>query len=221
MDWATLWPPFGLSLRCGPLEMHPVRFDDMPALIALIDSGIIADDVPNYPMISPFGLGGYTLDEQRDSLQFWWSTWANLTPGRWAIPMTAALDGVIVGVQDIMATDFPTLRSAETGSWLAVAHQGRGTGTLMRQVIAAFAFDHLGARELHSGAFHDNARSLAVGRKAGYVENGRCLVRRGNGEVDVEIRTRLLPDQLVRPGHPLEVSGLVGFLEFLGLDAPA
>lgn len=215
MDWADLWPPFGLALRCGPIELHPVRFDELPRLIELIDGGIIADDVPNYPMTSPFGLGGYTVAEQRDSLQYWWSTWANLRPADWVIPMTVLRDGAPVGVQEIAGHDFPTLRSASTGSWLAVAHQGRGTGTLMRQAIAIFAFDHLGARELMSGAFHDNARSLAVSRKVGYRENGRKLLARGTGEVDEEIRVRLLPEWLVRPGHALEVDGLEPLLEFL------
>ena len=217
MDWAELWPPFGLALHCGPLELHPVRFDELPALIELIDGGIIADDVPSYPMTSPFGLGGYSVAEQRDSLQYWWGTWANLRPDHWTVPMTVLRDGEPVGVQEISGHDFPTLRSASTGSWLAVRHQGRGTGTLMRQAIAMFAFDHLGARELTSGAFHDNARSLAVSRKTGYRENGRHVLARGNGEVDEEVRVRLLPEWLVRPEPPLEVDGLGPFLELLGL----
>jgi hypothetical protein len=37
-------------------------------------------------------------------------------------------------------------RTTETGSWLAYRFQGRGIGTAMRRVIAAFAFDHLLSR---------------------------------------------------------------------------
>jgi RimJ/RimL family protein N-acetyltransferase len=219
MHWAELWPPFGLTLRCGPLELRPVRFDDIPQLLDLVGSGIIADDVPAYPLAFPFADGEYTLAKRRESVQFWWRNWAAVSPSRWSIQFTVLREGVIVGVQDIIAHDFPTVRSAETGSWLGVAHQGRGTGTLMRQAIAMFAFDHLGARDLRSGAFHDNARSLAVSRKVGYRENGRRLLTRGTGEVDEEILVRLMPEDLIRPEHELIVDGVAPFLELLGLSA--
>lgn len=217
MEWAELWPPFGLSLRLGPLELHPVRFDELPELMDLIGEGIIADDVPTYPLLGPFALGEYTMDKRRDSLRYWFSTWAGVKPERWELPMTVLRDGEIAGVQEIVAEDFAKLRSVTSGSWLGVRHQGRGTGTLMRQAVAMFAIDHLGAREVLSATFHDNARSLAVGRKVGYRENGRTFGETGDGTVTESIATRLLPDDLIRPEYPLEVDGLAAFLEFIGL----
>lgn len=220
MDWAELWPPFGLTLRCGPVELRPVRFDDIPVLLDVIGDGIIAEDVPGYPLLFPFAHGEYTLAKRRESVQFWWRNWSAISPSQWSIQMSVLRDGEIVGVQDILADDFLTVRSAATGSFLGVRHQGRGTGTLMRQAIAMFAFDHLGARALDSGAFHDNNRSLAVGRKVGYRQHGTRLVQRGTGETDEEILVRLLPEELIRPQYPLEVDGLAPFLELLGLDGP-
>ena len=35
--------------------------------------------------------------------------------------------------------DFPTLRAAESGSWLGLAYQGRGFGKEMRAAIVEFA----------------------------------------------------------------------------------
>lgn len=215
--WEALFPPFGLSIRLGDLEMHPVRPDDIPVLLDLIAGGIVSPDVPTHPMIAPFAIGEDTITRRRTSVQFWMRCWAEATPSSWAFPMTVSRDGEIVGVQDIMAKDFPTLRSAETGSWLGVAHQGKGTGKRMRQAMCTFAFDHLGARELRSGAFHDNHRSLGVSRALGYVENGRSLQRRATGEVAEEIRVRLTPERLVRSELPLEVDGAPAFREFLGL----
>lgn len=217
MDWAELHPPFGLTIRLGGLEMHPVRFDDIPSLLDLIAGGIVSPDVVNHPMNAPFALGEDTMQRRRESVRFWWSAWQGATPGRWMFPMTVLRDGVIVGVQDIMAADFPALRVAETGSWLGVAHQGKGVGKLMRQAMCMFAFDHLGAVELHSGAFHDNHRSLGVSRAVGYVENGRRRILRATGEADVEILVKLTPDRLVRPDLELQVDGLEPFLEFIGL----
>ena len=62
-----------------------------------------------------------------------------------------------MGVQGFAARDFPVLRTAETGSWLGAAFQGRGIGTRMRQAICAFLFDELGATQISSAAFVDNA----------------------------------------------------------------
>jgi len=61
-------------------------------------------------------------------------------------------------------------RTTETGSWLARRFQGRGIGTAMRQIIAAFAFDHLDTRHVTSAAFSDNVASASVSRKVGYTE---------------------------------------------------
>lgn len=219
--WEELHPPFGLVLQCGPVEMHPVRMEEIPTLLELISGGIVSPDVPHHPMMVPFALGEDTMERRRASVRFWWSTWTDARPEKWSFPMTVMRAGEIVGVQDISAEDFPALRSATTGSWLGVRHHGRGTGTLMRQAICMFAFDHLEARELHSGAFHDNARSIAVSRGVGYQDNGRELGRRATGEVDEHVLMRLLPHQLRRPEYPLEVTGLEPFKAFIGLEGRA
>jgi RimJ/RimL family protein N-acetyltransferase len=80
--------------------------------------------------------------------------------------------GELVGTQSISAGEFRVRRSVFTGSWVGLAHQRRGTGTAMRLAVLALAFDHLGARDAHSGAFLDNPASLRVSRKLGYRDNG-------------------------------------------------
>ena len=83
----------------------------------------------------------------------------------------------VVGMQDIFArTDFRKTHALETGSWLGLPFQGRGVGTLMRQVVCAFCFDHLGAELMRSGYIEENASSAAVSRKVGYLDNGRRRV---------------------------------------------
>ena len=104
----------------------------------------------------------------------------------------------------------------ETGSWLGLAHQGRGIGTRMRQAVCAYAFDHLGAEEVTSGAFLDNPASLAVSRKVGYRPNGVVRLKRRDGEMALNQKLVLTPADL-RRGEPLEVVGAEDLRSFLGL----
>jgi len=108
-------------------------------------------------------------------------------------------------------------RTTETGSWLARRFQGRGIGTAMRQIIAAFAFDHLDARHVTSAAFSDNVASASVSRKVGYTENGVDIWAREGKPVPHQ-RFQLSRGNLVRCEHPLIVSGLAAFRRSIGLD---
>ena len=110
-------------------------------------------------------------------------------------------------------------RTGETGSWLGLAHQGKGIGTVMRRAICAFAFDHLDAEEVTSGAFTDNAASLAVSRKVGYRLGGQKRLRRREGELAVNQQLVLRPEDLVRGDQSIAVEGLPAFRRSIGLEA--
>ena len=74
----------------------------------------------------------------------------------------------------------PTLRQFETGSWLGLAHQGRGIGTEMRRATLQLGFVGFGARWATTGAWSDNAPSLGVTERLGYTRTAaRRAVRRG------------------------------------------
>lgn len=77
----------------------------------------------------------------------------------------------------------------------------------MRQVICAFAIDHLDAEQITSGAYTDNPASLAVSRKCGYTENGREFRTRMGKRAALQ-RMVLEPANLVRYQHELTVEGL-------------
>ena len=74
-------------------------------------------------------------------------------------------------------------------------------------------FDHLGAAEVTSGAFVDNAASLAVSRKVGYREGDVTRVARQGG-LALHRRLVLRPEDLVR-GEPVEVTGVEPLRAFL------
>jgi RimJ/RimL family protein N-acetyltransferase len=113
----------------------------------------------------------------RGTVQHLLGTIARWRPDDWKLGLAVRLRDAdagnpVVGRQDLMATDFAVTREARTGSWLGLAHQGRGIGTEMRAAVVHLAFAGLGARAVRSEAMTDNARSNGVSRKLGYVRDG-------------------------------------------------
>ncbi|GAA1391554.1 GNAT family protein [Luteococcus peritonei] len=210
-----IYPPFGLHLGCGPLELRHVREADVPAIVELIRSGIY--EPAELPFLNRWAeLEGERL--ARNTLQFYYDCFASSRAEAWHLVLAVRHEGRLVGVQDMSAKDFAVVRSIETGSWLAREHQGRGIGRLMRQAVCAFGFDVLGAVEMTSGYFEGNRRSQGVSRAVGYRPNGSRRSLHPDGDVArVEHRVVLHPEDLVRPPHPVEVSGEGALLRFLGL----
>jgi RimJ/RimL family protein N-acetyltransferase len=145
---------------------------------------------------------------------------ARCAPAHWALEFAARLDGTLIGVQALEADDFPTARSAESGSWLGRDWQGRGIGTLLRVAILAFAFDGLGANEVRTSAWADNAASNAVTRKLGYQPNGEQVLDR-EGTATVLKRYRLdRPTWERRPAElqqHVQMDGLEALREWLAI----
>jgi RimJ/RimL family protein N-acetyltransferase len=180
----SFWPLFGLIVRTPRIEMRLPREDEFESLIALIDAGI--HDPASMPFTTPF-TDVPAPQRARESAQFWWRQRAEWSPDKWSYTGAVYVEGHVVGVQGMMAERFGALRSVETGSWLGRAFQGQGLGKEMRQAMLHLAFEGLGAQEARSGAFHDNAASLATSRSVGYVENGEAReLRRG------------MPDRIIR-----------------------
>lgn len=214
LTWNDIFPPFGLSLRCGPVELRALSHEDVPALLDMALQGVHDDGRP-MPFISDWS----RLPADKlplNSTRFYWQTWAGFTPERWTLLMVVRRDGEIVGCQDLRTSDFAMTRTGKTGSWLGISHQGKGTGTLMRQAMCAFAFDELGAAEMRTEAFSDNPRSIGVSTKVGYVEFDRVRFNR-QGELASEVHYKLTPGTFARPPYPVEVQGAEAFRAFVGI----
>jgi RimJ/RimL family protein N-acetyltransferase len=182
----SFWPLFGLVVRTPRLELRLPRESDFPALLAVIEAGI--HDPATMPFTNPF-TDTPSPARERQSAQWWWRQRAEWSADKWSFTGAVFVDGQVVGVQDMTAEHFATLRSVLTGSWLGQAHQGQGLGKEMRQAILHLAFAGLGAQEAHSGAFFDNAPSLGTSRAVGYQMNGEALaIRRGAAARMVNLR---------------------------------
>jgi RimJ/RimL family protein N-acetyltransferase len=217
MTLDEIFPAFGLEITCGPLRLSGLRTEDFPAVTAVSVGGIHGPDF--LPFLIPWSEA--PPDElPRAAARFYWDSFATFTPERWHLNLVVRWEDEVVGMQDVFArTDFRKTRALETGSWLGARFQGRGIGTLMRQTVCTFAVDHLGAELMRSGYIEGNARSAAVSRKVGYVENGRRRLEDPKSDGYRWERDLLLsPDALVRPPSPLEVTGLPAFRAQIGLD---
>jgi RimJ/RimL family protein N-acetyltransferase len=211
---AAYWPIFGLRLATPRLVLTPLQDADLPEIMELILAGI------HEPDRMPFALPW--TDAPRDemvanALRHYWSTRASSTPDDWAVPFMIRRKGELVGMQDLTGRNFAVTRTVSTGSWLGSAFQGQGIGTEMRSAVVQFAFDHLAADRADSGAFTDNAQSLAVSRKLGYRPDGTAVLQRRPGERAVEQRLTVDRTTFVRPDWMVQVRGLPASRSFFGI----
>ena len=209
---SDLWPPAGLTLTAGDLVLSTVTEDDLPALVELVLSGVHPEDF--MPFDTPWTLAPRE-ELPRRFAQYHWRSRASFAADDFDLNLSVRVAGQLVGVQGFATKNYPVTRTAETGSWLARRFQSGGVGTRMRQCVCALLFDHLGAAEVTSGAWVDNAASLAVSRKVGYRE-GDVDRRQRQGALAWHRRLVLRPDDFVR-GEPVQVSGVEPLRTALGV----
>jgi RimJ/RimL family protein N-acetyltransferase len=215
----SLFPPLGLRIQASGtggsgIELRYPSDDDLAQLIRLAARGI------HPPEVMPFAVPWTDLPSpelERRALQYHWGNRASLGPAKWDLSFAVVVDGNIVGSQSLHAIDFPVLRTAETGSWLGAEFQGRGIGKLMRAMVVRFAFEHLGAEAITSGAFLDNPASQHVSIATGYEPNGTSAVVR-RGAAAHHQRYLLTRQRWLDTASPLliEVHGLDPCRELLG-----
>lgn len=208
------WPLFDLRVRTPRLEL---RYPDDELVVTLAD---LAAAGIHDPSTMPFAMPWTDVKPpqlQRNTLQYFWRTRAEVSPEKWDLPLAVLEAGAVVGVQGIHTKQFPIRRSFETGSWLGLAHQGRGIGKEMRTAALHLAFAGLGAEWAHTSAWDDNHASQAVTRALGYEPNGRVVdVRRDEAATMLSYRmSRSLWEK--RRRDDIEIDGLDDCLPLLGL----
>lgn len=212
---ADLFPPLGLTLTAGPLVMRGISDEILTELCDLARRGI--HDPGEMPFYVPW-TDAPEAELARNTAAYHWRSRAEFSPSQWGLHLAVLHEGRLVGTQGFETSDYLVTRTGETGSWLGREFQGRGIGTAMRQAMCAFAFDHLDAEEITSGAFVDNPASLAVSRRIGYRPNGVRRLKRREGELALNQSLLLKRGDFVRGEHELVVEGLAPFRAFVGLD---
>ncbi|MGO4245800.1 GNAT family N-acetyltransferase [Paenarthrobacter sp. RAF54_2] len=210
---AEIWPPFGLTLTTPRLTLRPVLDADIPAAVAAARSGV------HEPGKSPFSTPWAELPDDElapNMAQWYWRCRAGFTPDSWTLLLGVWHNEDLLGVQDIGAKNFNTLKTVSTGSWLKQSAQGQGFGKEMRAAVVSYAFDYLEAEVAESEAASWNKQSLGVSLSLGYELNG--LVRDGWGDKVEEVqRVRLTPETFKRPNWTLKIQGHEELKTYLGL----
>lgn len=210
------WPLAGIRLDCGAVHLRPVREDDLGPLASILPADWEHD--PHAEL-----LPGLDEGQQRRRLlhQDYWRSMGTWSPSSWSWPFVVEHEGAPVGMQTLEADDFPRLRTVDTASWLVPSTRGRGVGVAMRTAVLALAFDHLGARAAVTSARRDNAPSLGVSRRLGYVDNGVGLTDSAAGVVEL-VHLRLQREVWLAAGHGsrVEVTGIAEARPWFGLAAP-
>ncbi|GAB3154768.1 GNAT family protein [Micromonospora sonneratiae] len=211
------WPLLGLRVRTARLELR------VPTEAELAELADVAAHGVHEPGQQPF-LVPWTdvppAQRARTVLQRHWRWRGNWTPENWTLDLAVFEQGRPVGVQELAARDFATLREVSTGSWLGLEHHGRGIGREMRSAVLHLAFAGLDAGEARTASFVDNPAPLGVSRRLGYRPDGITRdVLQGRAVVSQRLRlTRQDWEQTDRP--TVTVTGLEPCLELFGTVKP-
>jgi RimJ/RimL family protein N-acetyltransferase len=160
------------------------------------------------------------VDRRRQLVAEIWKHRGTWSPSSWCLDLAVEVDGRVVGVQALEAEQFPLLRTVDSFSWLSAEVRGRGLATLMRTGVLTLAFDDLGAEVAVSSARTDNAASLAVSSRLGYVDNGLSRTNTPTGPCELQ-HVRLTREAWEAGGRTAEVGGLEACLPWFGIDREA
>ncbi len=210
-----VYPPFGLAVVAGPLELRGLTDELLLELCAVAEAGI--HDPAEMPFYFPWSTAP-AGELSRNTAAYHWGKRASFSPDDFSLDLAVLLDGRVIGAQGVAATNFPVTRTGETGSWLGREFQERGLGTAMRRAFCELLFDHLGFEEITSAAFVDNPASLGVSRKVGYRPTAVSRIKRREGELALNQGLVLTPETFVRGAQPIEVTGAAAVRAFIGLD---
>ena len=209
------WPIPALRLRTARVELRIPSYDDLVALAELAFDGI--HDEAEMPFGVPW-TDAAPQERARSTMQWHWGRWAALSPTAWHLPFVVVVDGTVVGTQELHAEKFAVRRELGTGSWLGRHFQGQGIGTHMRAAALHLAFAELGATSATTGAFDDNAASLAVTSRLGYEPDGEEVWER-RGQPARLLRFRLTVERWREQERiPVSATGVDACRSLLGAD---
>jgi RimJ/RimL family protein N-acetyltransferase len=206
------WPFFRLSITTPRLILRYPSLEDLDELAERAAEGV--HDNGAMPFLFPW-TEKPPAERARSTVQYHFTQWGALGPGKWSLDFVVVFDGQVVGTQALLAEDFAVLREVSTGSWLGQRFHGKGIGTEMRAAVLHLAFAGLGAEYATTGAFEDNHASIAVTRKLGYHEDGITRHRRQGRPVVT--RNFRLPRAEWTPMEGIEIHHLGPCLPLLGL----
>jgi RimJ/RimL family protein N-acetyltransferase len=205
------WPFFDLRITSGEVVLRGVTDADLEPLLAALP-----DDLEMNPANETFAELEPEPDRRRQLVGEIWKHRGTWSPDAWCLDLAVEVEGRVVGVQALEGEQFPLLRTVDSFSWLSSDVRGRGLAHSMRTGVLALAFEHLGAEVAVSSARTDNAPSLAVSYRMGYVDNGISRTNTPSGPFDLQ-HVRLTLEAWRATGRTAEVSGVEACLPWFGI----
>jgi RimJ/RimL family protein N-acetyltransferase len=210
------WPLFGLAVRTSRLRLEYANDVHLQTLATFRHSRVLRPGQEPFEEDSSFYLA--PPNSTWKALTGEWAARARTSPEWWHLSFAVIDQAEVVGQQNITGTNFLSLRTVNSFSFVSASHQGRGIGTEMRAAVLHLAFAGLGALRAESDAFADNAASLAISRSLGYRPNGTMLASRPSGPA-LMVRYLLERDEWEHSRRDdIEIDGLERCLPLLGLD---
>src|SRR4051794_22695790 len=209
------YPPLELEVTTPRLRLLGATDDRLERLVPVVHDGVVEGD--ELPFDDPISHYEPSPIREWRWLRAIWRARARTEAAWWRLCFVVDVDGELVGMQDVIAEDFPTYGIVTTFSWLAPQARGRGTGREMRSAILHLAFSGLGAREATSEAFIDNAASNAVSRALGYRQNGTTWATRRGAPGELQRWTLQRARWEAAPRTDIVLTGVEQCLPVLGL----
>ncbi|MFX4271673.1 GNAT family N-acetyltransferase [Propionibacteriaceae bacterium Y1685] len=212
---STDTPLFEVALQIDDVDLRLVREADLSELADLLPADVDQDPAAERLI----GLDD-RANRRRVLHQSYWRALATFSPSAWQLPLAVRQGGALVGVQTLEGTDFVSLRTVDSASWLSSAARGRGIGIAMRTAVLTLAFDHLGALVAISSAEPTNHASLGVSRRLGYQDNGLSMINSPRGAVPLQHQRLTVERWRATAGErpAVRVSNLTACLPWFGLD---
>lgn len=211
------WPLFDLEIRTPRLTLRYLDDELADRVVTVATRGV------HDPATMPFTIPWTDLPSpqmEHEALQFYWRTRASVRPDSWNLQFAVVVGDEVVGMCDLMAEHFSTLRQFTTGSWLGREFQGQGLGKEFRTAALTLGFDGLGAEYALTGMWHDNGASLGVTTSLGYEYEGRRRALRRDAPDDMlGYRMGRAHWSTIRRDD-ITLHGVERAREFLGIDAP-
>jgi RimJ/RimL family protein N-acetyltransferase len=210
------YPPFHLEVTTPRLRLRGATDELLERLVDPVLDGVVRDD--EVPFDDPISFYEPSPAREWRWMSRIWRGRSRTEPTWWRLYFVVEVGGELVGMQDLIAEDFPTFGGVTTFSWLTPQSRGRGLGREMRSAVLHLAFAGLGAREASSEAFVDNAASNAVSRSLGYEPNGTSWATRRGEPCELQRWTLRRSSWTAAQRDDITLTGIEGCLPLLGLS---
>ncbi len=215
---ATTWPIYDLLITTPRLTLKLPTERELVELAQLAGRGI------QDPASEPVHFAWFCEPPQvveRKLLQFVLQTIANWEPENWELGLAILHGAQLIGMQSIFSEHFGTTLGFCCSVWLGREFQGRGFATEAGRAALKFGFDALGGQEAYASAWADNAASIRVMEKLGYLSNGRYR-RSSGGRVRFDVRMRLPKEAWQSPpDDEITIEGVERCLELFSMAGQA